>query len=66
MTDKPHAFVETLSEREQRREREISEAIKLDEERYTAVTKMMRRLRPSRFARRDKVRPPFPAPAEQC
>ena len=50
----PRAVAETLFEREQRREREISDALKLEEERHAAVIKNMHRLRALRLARDAK------------
>jgi hypothetical protein len=44
---------ETVLEREQRREREISNALKLEEERHAAVIKNMHRLRASRLSRKQ-------------
>ncbi len=52
MTEKdPRAVAETIFEREQRREREIGEALRLEEERHAAVMKNMHRLRALRLSR---------------
>ena len=53
MNDESHAVVETAFQRQQRREREISEALKLEEERHAAVIKNMRRLRALRLSRTE-------------
>ena len=54
MTEKDaRAVAETLFEREQRRNREISEALKLEEERHAAVIKNMQRLRALRLSREE-------------
>ena len=45
------AVAETLFEREQRRTREINEALRLEEERHAAVVKNMQRLRALRLSR---------------
>ena len=47
------AIAETLFEREQRREREISDALKREEERHPAVIKNMHRLRALRQSRKQ-------------
>lgn len=59
MTDKdPRAIAETVFQREQRREREISEALRLEQERHVAVVKNMQRLRALRLSREQgKPRP---------
>jgi hypothetical protein len=54
--DDPRAVAETLFEREQRREREISDALKLEEERHAAVIQNMRRLRALRMSRTQPSR----------
>ncbi len=55
MTDKdPRAVAETLFEREQRHNREIGEALRLEEERHAAVLKNMQRLRALRLSREQK------------
>ena len=52
MTEKnARAVAETLFEREQRRDRQINEALKLEEERHAAVVKNMHRLRALRLSR---------------
>ncbi len=52
MTEKnARAVAETLFEREQRRDREINEALKLEGERHAAVVKNMQRLRALRLSR---------------
>jgi hypothetical protein len=51
MTNDRRAVAETLFDREQRREREVSEALKLEEERHAAVVKNMQRLRALRLSR---------------
>ena len=51
MTDQARAVAETAFQRQQRREREISEAMKLEEERHAAVLKNMQRLRALRLSR---------------
>jgi hypothetical protein len=56
MNDDPRAVAETIFEREQRREREISDALKLEEERHAAVIKNMHRLRALRLSRRQSKR----------
>jgi hypothetical protein len=50
----PRAIAETLFEREQRREREISDALKLEEERHASVIKNMHRLRALRLSKAIK------------
>ena len=45
------AIAETVFDREQRRERGLSEALRLEEERHAAVFKNMQRLRALRLAR---------------
>ena len=47
------AVAETVFERERRREREISDALKLEEERHAAVIKNMHRLRALRLSRKQ-------------
>jgi hypothetical protein len=47
------AVAETIFEREQRREREIGDALKLGEDRHAAVIKNMHRLRALRLSRRQ-------------
>jgi len=57
MTDKnARAAAETVFDREQRRERQIGDAMKLEEERHAAVIKNMYRLRALRLSRKSKVR----------
>jgi hypothetical protein len=51
MIDKDsRAVAETVFEREKRREREIGDALKLEEERHEAVIKNMHRLRALRLS----------------
>jgi hypothetical protein len=50
------AVAETIFERQQRREREIGDALKLEEERHEAVIKNMYRLRALRLSRKSGVR----------
>ncbi len=50
------AVAETLFEREQRRNREINEALKLEEERHAAAMKNMQRLRALRLSREQASR----------
>ncbi len=52
----PRAVAETVFEREQRRNREISAALKLEEERLAAVVKNMQRLRALRLSREQATR----------
>jgi hypothetical protein len=47
----PRAVAETLFDRQQRREREVSDALRLEEERHAAVVKNMHRLRALRLSR---------------
>ncbi len=49
-----HEVAESLFERNQRREMEINEALKLEAERHEAVIKNMHRLRALRLARDAK------------
>jgi len=52
MTDQdPRTVAETVFERQQRREREISDALKLEEQRHAAAIKNMQRLRALRLSR---------------
>ncbi len=51
MANLNRATAETLFERYQRREREINDALKLEEERHEAVIKHMQRLRELRLSR---------------
>ena len=52
MTDSDkRAFAETVFEREQRREKEISSALKLEAQRHDAAVKNMYRLRALRLER---------------
>jgi hypothetical protein len=53
MTDNSRAFAETVFEREQRRETEIKDALKLEAERYEAAIKNMHRLRALRLERAE-------------
>lgn len=56
MTDKDQrATAETVFDREQRRERELGEALRLEEERHAAVVRNMQRLRELRLARDAKI-----------
>jgi hypothetical protein len=56
MTDtKQRAFAETVFEREQRREKEIKDALKLEAQRRDAVVKNMHRLRSLRLERDQKT-----------
>ncbi len=60
MTDKdPRAIAETVFQREQRREREISEALRLEQERHVAVVKNMQRLRALRLFAGARQAPPI-------
>ncbi len=52
----PRAVAETVFEREQRRNREISAALKVEEERHAAVVKNMQRLRALRLSREQATR----------
>jgi hypothetical protein len=52
--DNQRALAETVFEREQRREKEISEALKMEAERHAAAIKNMARLRALRLARDAK------------
>jgi hypothetical protein len=45
------AIAETVFDREQRRETELSAALRLEEERHAAIVKNMQRLRALRLAR---------------
>jgi hypothetical protein len=57
MTDSAkRAFAETVFEREQRREKEISSALKLETQRHEAAVKNMRRLRALRLERDQKAK----------
>ncbi len=47
----PRAFAETIFEREQRREKEITNALKLEAERHEAALRNMHRLRALRLER---------------
>jgi len=49
--NKQRAFAETVFEREQRREKEIKDALKLEAQRHEAAIKNMQRLRALRLAR---------------
>jgi len=53
MNDESRAVAETAFQRQQRREREISEALKLEEERHAAMIKNMHRLRALRLSRTE-------------
>jgi hypothetical protein len=48
------AFSETVFEREQRREKEIKDALKLEAERHEAAIKNMHRLRALRLERKKQ------------
>jgi len=52
--DNQRALAETVFEREQRREKEISEALKMEAARHAAVVKNTRRLRALRLERNAK------------
>ncbi len=52
----PRAVAESVFEREKRREREPSEALRLEEERHAAVLKNMQRLRTLRLSREQATR----------
>ena len=52
----PRAIAETVFDRNQRRELEISEALKLEQERHAAVVRNMHRLRAMRLSRRQSKR----------
>jgi hypothetical protein len=52
--DNQRALAETIFERGQRREREISDALKLEAKRHEAVVQNMHRLRALRLSREDK------------
>jgi hypothetical protein len=55
MIDKDaRAVAETVFEREKRREREIGDALKLEEERHAAIIENMRRLRVLRLSQRQE------------
>ncbi len=51
MIDNSRAFAETVFEREQRREKEIKDALKLEAERHEIAIKNMHRLRTLRLER---------------
>jgi hypothetical protein len=53
--DSQRALAETIFEREQQREREISEAIRIEEARRLATIANMDRLRALRLARETKA-----------
>jgi len=53
--DNQRALAETLFEREQRREREIGDALKIEAARHAAVVENMHRLRSLRLAREAKI-----------
>jgi hypothetical protein len=56
MTDNDQrATAETVFDREQRRERELGGALRLEEERHAAVVRNMQRLRELRLARDAKI-----------
>jgi hypothetical protein len=56
MTDSDkRAFAETVFEREQRREKEISSALRLEAHRHEAAVKNMHRLRALRLERDQKA-----------
>jgi len=56
MTDSDkRAFAETVFEREQRREKEIKDALKLEAQRRDAVVKNMHRLRALRLERDQRA-----------
>jgi hypothetical protein len=52
--DNPRALAETVFEREQRREKEISEALKIEGARHAAAVQNMHRLRALRLSQEDK------------
>ena len=52
--DRQRELAETVFERGQRREREISDALKLEAKRHEAVVQNMHRLRALRLSREDK------------
>jgi hypothetical protein len=57
MTDTDqHAIAETVFDGEQRRERELSDALRLEEERRAAVFRNMQHLRELRLARDPKIK----------
>jgi len=57
MTDnKQRAFAETVFEREQTREKEISSALKVEAQRHEAAIKNMQRLRALRLERDQKAK----------
>ena len=49
----PRVIAETVFDREQRREREINEALKIEQERHATVVKYMHRLRALRLSRKQ-------------
>ncbi len=49
----PRVIAETVFDREQRREREINEALKIEQERHATVVKNMHRLRALRLSRKQ-------------
>ena len=53
INDDARTIAETVFERGQRREREIADALKLEEERHAAVIKNMHRLRALRLSRKQ-------------
>ena len=56
MTDEnQRALAETVFEREQRREKEINEALKIEGARHAAAVQNMHRLRALRLARETKA-----------
>jgi hypothetical protein len=52
--DNQRALAETIFERGQTREREISDALRLEAKRHEAVVQNMHRLRALRLSREDK------------
>lgn len=56
MTDDQRAVAETIFQREQRREQEINNVLRLERERHDAAVKNMRRLRELRLSQ-AKARP---------
>jgi hypothetical protein len=53
--DNQRALAETVFEREQRREKEINEALKIEGARHAAAVQNMHRLRALRLAREAKA-----------
>jgi hypothetical protein len=54
--NKQRAFAETVFEREHRREKEITSALKLEAQRHDAAVKNMHRLRALRLERDQKAK----------